>query len=235
MVLSPMDIHDKEFSTKMRGYNIDEVNDFLDQVIKDYQITLKENKELTEKLTASDEKLKYFNDLKDSLNQSIIVAQEAADKVRGNSQREAEIITQEAQKQASDIVTEATEKANDILDKAARQAEKLAVETDDLKKSTRVFRQRLQVMLESQLEVTKGEDWDKLLQEGEPTSYSEIRKLMQDDLDSDQNASVDSEDTEILDADQQVAADADSQTVVIFPEDDGAATKDQAFNQSNNK
>ena len=38
MVLSPDDIHNKEFSTKLRGYNIDEVNDFLEQIIKDYQI-----------------------------------------------------------------------------------------------------------------------------------------------------------------------------------------------------
>ena len=49
MVLSPDDIHNKEFSTKLRGYNIDEVNDFLEQIIKDYQITLKQNKDLQER------------------------------------------------------------------------------------------------------------------------------------------------------------------------------------------
>lgn len=240
MVLSPMDIHDKEFSTKMRGYNIDEVNDFLDKVIKDYQITLKENKELTENLDASQEKLKYFNDLKDSLNQSIIVAQEAADRVRANSQREAEIITQEAQKQASDIVSEASDKANDTLNQAAKRAQQLAVETDDLKKSARVFRQRLQVMLESQLEVTKSKDWDDLLQEGVPTSYNEIRKLMDDQLDSSENSGVDSDkasasEGEIIDADQPVAAEQNQQTVVIFPDDDTQATKDkdEAIKDSN--
>ena len=91
MALTPLDIHNKEFDVKLRGYDKDEVNDFLDQVIKDYEAVLKENDHLTESLKQSQEKLKYFNDLKDSLNQSIIVAQEAADKVKANSQREAEI------------------------------------------------------------------------------------------------------------------------------------------------
>ena len=103
MSLTPLDIHNKEFHTKLRGYDQDEVNDFLDQIIKDYELVLKENAHLTESLKQSQEKLKYFNDLKDSLNQSIIVAQEAADKVKANSQREAEIINREAQKQGQDI------------------------------------------------------------------------------------------------------------------------------------
>ena len=110
MSLTPLDIHNKEFHTKLRGYDQDEVNDFLDQIIKDYELVLKESAHLTESLKQSQEKLKYFNDLKDSLNQSIIVAQEAADKVKANSQREAEIINREAQKQGQDIIDQANEK-----------------------------------------------------------------------------------------------------------------------------
>ena len=102
------------------------------------------------------EKLKYFNDLKDSLNQSIIVAQEAADKVKANSQKEAEIINHEAQKQGQDIIDQANAKAKHIIDEASRKAKKIAIETDDLRKQARIFRQRLQVMMESQLEVIKG-------------------------------------------------------------------------------
>ena len=117
MALTPLDIHNKEFDVKLRGYDKDEVNDFLDQVIKDYEAVLKENDHLTESLKQSQEKLKYFNDLKDSLNQSIIVAQEAADKVKANSQREAEIINREAQKQGQDIIDQANDKARRGLKK----------------------------------------------------------------------------------------------------------------------
>ncbi len=53
MSLTPLDIHNKEFHTKLRGYDQDEVNDFLDQIIKDYELVLKENAHLTESLKQS--------------------------------------------------------------------------------------------------------------------------------------------------------------------------------------
>ena len=58
MSLTPLDIHNKEFHTKLRGYDQDEVNDFLDQIIKDYELVLKENAHLTESLKQSQEKFK---------------------------------------------------------------------------------------------------------------------------------------------------------------------------------
>ena len=128
MALTPLDIHNKEFHVKLRGYDQDEVNDFLDQIIKDYENTLKENDRLADSLQQNKEKLKYFNDLKDSLNQSIIVAQEAADKVKANSQKEAEIINHEAQKQGQDIIDQANAKAKHIIDEASRKAKKIAIE-----------------------------------------------------------------------------------------------------------
>lgn len=220
MVLSPQDIHNKEFSTKLRGYNIDEVNDFLDQIIKDYQIILEENKDLRSQLSESKDKLSYFNDLKDSLNQSILVAQEAADKVKNNSKKEAEITNREAQKKADDIVKTASDKSTQILEEASKQAKKLAIETDDLKKNTRVFRQRLQVMLESQLEVIKGSDWDHLVEDGPTTTYEDIEKVV-GDLDKAINSDVESGNKQGSDesADNGSSNNDDLQTVVIYPDD----------------
>ena len=221
MVLSPQDIHNKEFSTKLRGYNVDEVNDFLDQIIKDYQIILEENKDLRSQLSESKDKLSYFNDLKDSLNQSILVAQEAADKVKTNSKKEAEITNREAQKKADDILNAAHEKSNQILEEASKRAKKLAIETDDLKKNTRVFRQRLQVMLESQLEVIKGSDWDHLVEDTPTTTYEDIEKVV-GDLDNPVSAGVESETKQDNNADMVENTpprnDDSLQAVVIYPD-----------------
>lgn len=46
MPLTPLDIHNKEFTRAFRGYDEDEVNEFLDQVIKDYEAVLREKKDL---------------------------------------------------------------------------------------------------------------------------------------------------------------------------------------------
>lgn len=230
MTLSPLDIHNKEFNVKLRGYDQDQVNDFLDKIIKDYEITLKENENLTEEVKTSNEKLEYFNDLKDSLNQSIIVAQEAADRVKVNAKRESEIINKESQKQGHDIIDEANEKAKHIIDMASEKAKKLAVETDDLKKQARIFRQRLKVMMESQLEVVKSSDWDEILKQGETSTYSEIQDVLKREEDKEKREakeikeSVNNSDdivvTEII-AESDVNEDSeqnDQDTMVIFPD-----------------
>lgn len=186
MALSPLDIRNKTFSTKMRGFAQEEVDDFLDQVINDYEEILRQNRDLEKNVKHLEEKLRYFNELKEALNQSIIVAQETADKVKDSAQKEADVIVadaktessellakanQEAQEmiadakeRSSNMVKEATERANFLITDATAKANSLAHETDDLKKKTRSFHQRLLLLLESQLEIVKSEEWDELLQ-----------------------------------------------------------------------
>ena len=60
MPLTPIDIHNQEFSKVFRGYDEDEVNEFLDQIIKDYEILLREKKELEDKLERNFRPLRTF-------------------------------------------------------------------------------------------------------------------------------------------------------------------------------
>ncbi len=129
-------------------------------------------------------------------------------------------------------MSEATDKANQLLEEASNRAKQLAVETDDLKKSTRVFRQRLQVMLESQLEEIKSDNWNELLKDDGSSSYEDIKKaISENSLDNDADDGVDSdsqaddESDQIYDADQPVDPkhDTRTETVVIFPDDDQKA------------
>ncbi|WP_084676082.1 DivIVA domain-containing protein [Carnobacterium funditum] len=152
MVLTPLDIHNKEFPVKMRGYDQDEVNDYLDQIIKDYEMVLKENRELEKNLKFSEEKVTHYNNLQDALNKSIIVAQDAADRLKENAVKEAELIGLEAGKNA-----------DRLLDEAVAKAKKITTETDELRKQSRIFKQRLQLMMESQLEMVKNEEWEDIL------------------------------------------------------------------------
>ena len=77
-----MDIHNKEFGRRLRGYDEDEVNEFLDQVIKDYEALIRENKELQNQTLTLQEKLNHFTNIEETLSKTIIVAQEAADEVK---------------------------------------------------------------------------------------------------------------------------------------------------------
>ena len=151
-MLTPIEIHNKEFPTKFKGYDPEEVNDYLDEVIRTVEQLIRENKDLEKRVKFNEEKVSYFNSIQETLNKSIIVAQEAADRLKENARKDAEIIIFEAEKEAERLLKEAAEKATEINR-----------ETDVLKKETRMFRQRLQIMVESQLEMIKNEEWDLLL------------------------------------------------------------------------
>ena len=208
MALTPLDIQNKDFSTKMRGYNQDDVDDFLDQVTRDYEDALQKNRELEKSLKHAEEKLQYFNELKDALNQSIIVAQDTADKVKSSANKESEMIITSADNQAKETLVEAERKSDamiadaeakstQILAEAIERARQLAGETEDLKKKTRVFHQRLSLMLETQLEQVKSEEWEEILKPfssyvgDKHTAVKEI--LDEQDLDNENETVVNSE------------------------------------------
>ena len=222
MALTPLDIHNKEFNLRMRGYDQDQVNDFLEQVVKDYEAVLKENDELQKKVKANEEKLTYFTDLKDALNQSIIVAQEAADKVKTNAQKEAAIRISIAEKNAQELLNDATEKSNRILEEASQKARQITVQTDDLKKQARIFRQRLQVMLESQLEVVKSPEWNELLKQDDDMDQFQDNTIygsMSNDNVIDSEATSDSSYSTQASDQTSDANSAESVTTVVFPDD----------------
>ncbi|PSL24838.1 cell division initiation protein [Planomicrobium soli] len=153
MPLSPLDIHNKEFGRSFRGYQEDEVNEFLDQIIKDYELLLKEKRELEERLKQTDERVGHFTTIETTLQKSILVAQEAAEEVRRNAQKEAKLIVREAEKNADRIV-------NESLTKARR----IAMEIEELKKQSKVFRNRFKMIVEAQLDLIDTDDWDTLME-----------------------------------------------------------------------
>ncbi|GIN91444.1 septum site-determining protein DivIVA [Siminovitchia terrae] len=170
MPLTPVDIHNKEFSKGFRGYDEDEVNEFLEQVIKDYELVLREKEELEEKIAAMNERLGHFSTIEETLNKSIVVAQEAAEEVKGNAMKEAKLIIREAEKNADRIV-------NESLSKARR----IALEIEELKKQSKVFRTRFRMLIEAQLDLINNDDWDQLmgfeLDATELNSLEEVEEL----------------------------------------------------------
>jgi len=177
MVLSPVEIHDKEFDSKFRGYDRDQVNGFLKQAAQDYNLALQKNADLEKQLKDTTEQLKYLTDMKDALNQSILVAQEAAEKVKAESEQEAQIIVEESQKKARDLLNQSTEKSNRILQDASDRARQVTIETDNLKRSVNSFREGLQGMLQQQLEMVDNPEWSKL---NDSTSTDKLKQEVGD-------------------------------------------------------
>lgn len=252
MPLTPLEIHNKEFGTRMRGYDQDEVNEFLDQVIRDYELLIRQNKEVNDELEIANKKLSNYEEMQESLNKSILVAQDAADRLKENTEREIEVTKLEAEKYAENIRTEADEYAEEVNKKADEYAESVHKEADDnadallqeavlkarkiedeteaLRKQSRVFRQRLQLLIETQLELLTKEDWDNLLV-GKPIEYPntetimEVEKELEEKIDLDEEE-FDEESHEISLEESEVMEDSSSteETTETDAEDDSVDT-----------
>ncbi|HZW68522.1 MAG TPA: DivIVA domain-containing protein [Pseudogracilibacillus sp.] len=163
MVLSPIDIHNKEFTRGFRGFNEDEVNDYLDQVIKDYELALRTNKDMEKEITELNERIEHFISIEDSLNKSLVIAQETAEELKANAQKEAKLIIKEAEKNADRII-------NDALS----ESRKIAIASEEVRKQTKVFRTRLKMLIEAQLDMINSNDWEDFLQMMNESSEEEV-------------------------------------------------------------
>ena len=146
MALTPMDIHNKEFSKGFRGYKETEVDDFLDEVVREFESHIKQTASLQEQLEKAQEELERYRNIEDTLNRTMVVAQKTADEVRENSRREAELIVKEAEQRAKEIILSAERKVEDsrhALEESVRQ--------------TSLFRAKLRGMLLAQMDALQDD------------------------------------------------------------------------------
>lgn len=140
-MLTPMEIHNKEFKKGMRGYKEEEVDEFLDKVVTDFEKMYRENGELKDKLSVINEKVDSYNLMEKTLQNTLVVAQTTAEDVVVNARKKAEMIIKEAEEQAKRIIEETNKSVTDIHR-----------EFENLKKDAQVFKTRFRTLLESELE-----------------------------------------------------------------------------------
>lgn len=151
MSLTPLDIHNKEFSKALRGYAEDEVNEFLDRIVKDYEVLIKENMSFKQKVQDLNEKLEHYTKIEETLHNAIIVAQQTAQEVKETAAGEAELIRKEAERESRRIIEEGQAKSR-----------KFQREIEELVKQAHVFRSRFRSLLEAQLEIVNSDDWSEI-------------------------------------------------------------------------
>lgn len=113
MVLTPLEIYNKEFGKSLRGYKEDEVDSFIDKVLADYEKLYKENMDLKEAVENNHNQLSQYKKMEETLHNSIIVAQQTAEEVKKVAEERAELLDKQAEQRAREIITEAEEKARE--------------------------------------------------------------------------------------------------------------------------
>lgn len=118
-MLRPIDIQNKEFEKKIKGYDTEQVDDFLDKIIADYEKLIKENITMRDKLTVLTESLEHYKSIEATMNNALDTARETASGIVINAKAEAENIIArakfDAQKLSKQIDEEHAKKHREML------------------------------------------------------------------------------------------------------------------------
>ncbi|HHX32782.1 MAG TPA: DivIVA domain-containing protein [Mollicutes bacterium] len=131
----------KKFSTGITGYRKEEVNKFVDDVIKEVESMINDLRAKDKEINELKKNLEHYKNLEQTFNRAILVAEEASSQIRRMARDESKTVIDDAKKNASRIV-------NDAL----MQAEKTQGEVIQLKRNINVFKRRLRAIIEAQLE-----------------------------------------------------------------------------------
>ena len=141
MKLTPMDINNKEFKKGLRGYNSDEVDEFLDEVVDNYEELYKENANLKEKLANLNEKVEHYSKIESTIQNTLLLAQNAAEQAKNSAKKEAEF-----------MIKNANETAQKIMDKAHNDVIQVNDEYERVKQEFIKFRAKYRNFMNAQLE-----------------------------------------------------------------------------------
>lgn len=149
MKMTAMDIMNKDFKRAMRGYNMDEVDEFLEQISEGYETAYKENIVLKEKLNVFEDKLDHYAKMETTIQNTLLLAQNAAEQAKQSSQSEAEF-----------IIRNANESAKRILDKAHTDVLNINDEFDRTKQEFAKFRSKFRNFIVTQMEMFESLEKD---------------------------------------------------------------------------
>ena len=153
MRITPLDIQQKQFPMKFRGFDVEEVYSFLEIIREEMEDLLRENANAKETVQRMENQLKEHRDMETTLRETLLTAQQMVDDYKTNARKEAELLVKEAELRADSMLKEAQEKVIKIHEDIV-----------DLKGIRRHFKEELKRMVESHMKMI---EFDKEREEDE--------------------------------------------------------------------
>ncbi len=132
----------EKFSYEANGYNRNQVNQFVEEVITQTEGIIKRCKEQKIEIENLKQELEHYKNIEISLKDAIIRAEEAGDNIKRMAREESEM-----------IVTDAKHNASRIVNEALLKAEKIEVQSEKLQNNIKIFKRKLKLIIEQQMEI----------------------------------------------------------------------------------
>jgi cell division initiation protein len=115
-----IDIQHKEFKKSLQGYDRNEVNEYLDEIIETLEDEAQVRTALQGEIADLRERLSHFKAMEESLQSTLLLAQRTADEVKAAAHKEADLIKQEARLEAQREISA----LGDRIDESRREAQR---------------------------------------------------------------------------------------------------------------
>ena len=155
-MITPLDIENKKFSRQMmNGYNVDEVDDFLDEVMEDYESNYKEVAMLRTKVEELELSLTRYKTIESTLQNTLVMAQSTADEVKNVARQQADQIINDAQREAENIIRASKDSALRAVDELEQQIRNKEQQYTEARKQFDIYKAKMEALLISQSELIK--------------------------------------------------------------------------------
>jgi len=107
MQLTPLDIRQQKFSIKFRGFDIHEVDLFLEQMAETFESLQQAYDRLRDKLSRAKAECKGYREREDTFKRAMLNSQKAIEQMKENARKSAELLVAEAEVKAEKILNKA--------------------------------------------------------------------------------------------------------------------------------
>jgi cell division initiation protein len=200
MPIRPIDVRRKEFKSAFRGYDANQVDDFLDAVADEYERNYTENQRMREEVSGLRDRLQQFEDLEGSIRSALVHAEQASNDLRKAATEEAEGIKQSAQREAELTIREAQSRSRQMLADSSSRIERVQDSYTALQEAKRSFANDFRLLLKTftdvmeNLEVSSAREIEASLHERLDTeSIADVREASEEEARTAEEAMVTAE------------------------------------------
>jgi len=156
MPIRPIDVRRKEFRNSFRGYDANQVDDFLDAVADEFERAYTDNSRMREEISSLRERLQQFEELEGSIQAALVHAEQAADDLRRTSTREAEDLRQSASREADFTIREAKARAHQMLADSSARVERIQESYEAMQEAKRNFANDFRHLLKTYMDMMEN-------------------------------------------------------------------------------
>src|SRR5918992_168096 len=156
MPIRPIDVRRKEFKNSFRGYDANQVDDFLDAVADEFERSYTENSRMREEISSLRDRLQQFEELEGSIRAALVHAEQAANDLRRTATQEAEDLRASATREADFTVREAQARSHQMLAESSTRVERIQQSYEALQEAKRNFANDFRHLLKTYLDMMEN-------------------------------------------------------------------------------